>query len=101
MQQKATIFYGWWVLIACAAVQFYFSATVISSFTTLFNPIADEFGWAYALISLAATFRGFEVGFFAPLVGYFVDKFRPCTTISTLDEFIGQRIRLGKYAGRI
>jgi len=68
------IFYGWWVLLACALIQFYFGGTFFQGFTAIFNPITEEFGWSYALVSLAFTFRGFESGVLAPLVGFFVDK---------------------------
>lgn len=77
MLKKKTIFYGWWVLLACGLTQLFFSATFLSGFSALIDPIVDEFGWSYALVSLAFTFRGFEAGIFAPLVGFLVDRFRP------------------------
>jgi len=76
-QKKGGIFFGWWVLIACAITQLYFNSTFVSGFTAFFNPLVDEFGWSYALVSLGSTFRGFEMGIFAPVIGYFTDKFRP------------------------
>jgi MFS family permease len=69
------IFYGWWVLVACAVIQFYLGGVFFQGFTALFNPIADEFGWSYAIVSLAFTFRGFEAGVLAPITGILVDKF--------------------------
>jgi MFS family permease len=66
--------YGWWVLIACGAIQLYFAATFVSGFTALFNPIVNEFGWSYFVVSMASVFRGFQMGFMAPLIGYFVDR---------------------------
>jgi len=71
------IFYGWWVLVACAVIQFYLGGAFFQGFTALFNPIADEFGWSYAIVSLAFTFRGFEAGVLAPITGILVDKFGP------------------------
>ena len=69
------IFYGWWVLLACAVIQFYLGGAFFQGFTALFNPIADEFGWSYAIVSLAFTFRGFESGVLAPITGLLVDRF--------------------------
>ncbi len=43
-------------------------------FTAFFEPISEEFGWSYTQISLAASFRGFELGMLAPLVGLLVDR---------------------------
>jgi MFS family permease len=72
---KTKIFYGWWVLLGCAVIQFYFGGTFFQGFTAIFNPIKDEFGWSAALVSMAFSFRGFESGTLAPLTGFFVDKF--------------------------
>jgi MFS family permease len=74
---RKTFFYGWWVVIACAVIQFYLGGTFFQGFSALFNPIAEEFKWSYALVSLAFTFRGFESGIMAPIVGILVDKFGP------------------------
>jgi len=41
----------------------------------LFEPIREEFGWSYTQISFAASLRGLEMGIFAPLVGFLVDRF--------------------------
>ncbi|MDP2718393.1 MAG: MFS transporter [Dehalococcoidia bacterium] len=68
-------FYGWWVVIACAAIQFYLGGTFIYGFTAVFNPLTEEFGWSYAMTSLAFSFRGFETGLLAPAAGFLVDRF--------------------------
>ncbi|MBI2847735.1 MAG: MFS transporter [Chloroflexi bacterium] len=73
-KRKGKIFYGWWVLIACALIQFYFGGTFFRGFTALFNPIAEEFNWSYAVISLAFSFRGFESGIITPVLGFLVDR---------------------------
>ena len=44
-------------------------------FTAFFEPIAKEFGWSYTQISIAASLRGLELGIFAPLMGFLVDRF--------------------------
>lgn len=35
----------------------------------------EEFGWSYTQISFAASLRGLEMGIFAPLIGFLVDRF--------------------------
>jgi MFS family permease len=75
IKPKNKIFYGWFVLAACAIIQFYFGGTFFQGFTAIFNPISAEFGWSAALVSLAFTFRGFESGALAPIVGFFVERF--------------------------
>jgi len=69
------IFYGWWVVFACFLIAFYVSGTVMFGFTAFFEPIAKEFGWSYTQVSLAASLRGLELGIFAPVIGFFVDRF--------------------------
>ncbi|MBI2830526.1 MAG: MFS transporter [Chloroflexi bacterium] len=96
---RGKIFYGWWVLIACAAIQFYIGGTFFQGFTALFNPLASEFNWSYALVSLAFTARGFEMGIVAPVVGFLVDKFGPRrlvfagVIVSALGFFLFSRIQ--------
>jgi len=44
-------------------------------FTAFFEPIQREFNWSYTQISLATSLRGLEMGLFAPIVGFLVDRF--------------------------
>ena len=71
------IFYGWWVVFACFTIAVYVAGVVQFGFTAIFEPIANEFGWSYAQISLAASVRGLEMGFLAPLMGLLVDRLGP------------------------
>jgi len=73
----ASIFYGWWVVFACFFLGFYISGAVFAGFTAFFEPIAEEFGWSYTQISVAASIRGLEAGILAPIVGFLVDRFGP------------------------
>ena len=69
------IFYGWWIVLACFFIGLYVGGVVFYGFTAFFEPIREEFGWSYTQISFAASLRGLEMGFIAPLVGFFVDRF--------------------------
>ena len=71
------VFYGWWVVSACFLISLYLGGVVILGFTAFFEPIANEFGWSYAQISLAASLRGMEVGLLAPVLGLLVDRWGP------------------------
>lgn len=71
------IFYGWWVVSAGFLISLLLGGFVILGFTAFFEPIAHEFDWGYAHISLAASLRGAEVGLFAPLMGFLVDRWGP------------------------
>jgi sugar phosphate permease len=71
------IFYGWWIVLACSLISLYYGGTVPFGFTAFFEPIREELGWSYTQISLAASLRGLEMGIFAPLIGFLVDRFGP------------------------
>ena len=77
------IFYGWWVLGALFLITGYISGVVSFGFTSVFKPIADEFGWSYARVSIAASIRGLEIALLAPLVGLMLDRIGPRKLIFT------------------
>jgi len=76
-------FYGWWVLGALFLITGYISGVVSFGFTSVFKPIADEFGWSYARVSIAASIRGLEIALLAPLVGLLLDRIGPRKLIFT------------------
>ncbi len=69
--------YKWWVVAACTIVTACSGGLFNYAFTAFFNPIADEFAWSYALVSLAFSARGFENGIAAPIVGIITDRIGP------------------------
>ncbi len=71
------IFYGWYIVAACFIIALYMSGAVFYGFTAIFEPIAEEFGWSYTSISIAASIRGLEAGLLAPVVGIMVDRWGP------------------------
>ena len=76
-QRSPHIFYGWWIVGACFTLALYMSGAVFYGFTAIFEPIAEEFGWSYTSISIAASLRGLEAGLLAPVVGIMVDRWGP------------------------
>lgn len=71
------LFYGWWIVAACFLSWMLIGGTVILGFTAFFEPIADDFGWSYTHISLAASLRGVESGLLSPFAGFFFDRWGP------------------------
>jgi OFA family oxalate/formate antiporter-like MFS transporter len=76
-QKRPKVFYGWYIVGACLLITLYTHGIISFGFTAVFEPIADEFGWSYASISLAASLRGLEIGLMAHLMGILVDRWAP------------------------
>jgi len=75
--KRPKFFYGWYLVGASLLITLYISGIANFGFTALFEPIAEQFGWSYAQISLASSLRGLEMGLFAPIVGLLVDRLGP------------------------
>lgn len=73
----SNFYIGWKIVFILFFITFYIHGAFILGFTAIFEPIVNELGWSYTQISIAASIRGLEVGLFAPLMGFFVDRYGP------------------------
>jgi len=91
LEMPTRIFYGWWIVLAGFLLSFYISSIVFFGFTAFFEPLVKEFGWSYTEISFAASLRGLEMGLFAPLFGYLVDRYgtRKITFLGIISASLG------------
>lgn len=71
------IFYGWYIVAASVAINFYLSIVFFQGFQVFFLPILQEFGWTRALTSGAFSLRQLESGLLAPIMGFMVDRWGP------------------------
>jgi MFS family permease len=92
-----TIFYGWWIVLSCFTIGLYVSSILFFGFTAFIDPLVQEFGWSYTQVSFAASLRGLEMGIFAPLVGFLVDRFGPRRLILCGVIFVGFGLLLLSY----
>jgi len=76
-EKKGKLFYGWWIVIACAIQNIFAGGTFFYGFTAFFNPIREQFGWTSAQTALAFSLQRLEGGIAAPLVGYLFDRLGP------------------------
>lgn len=74
---KGGLFYGWWIVIANAAISFYVAGTFSYGSGVFINPIKQELGWSTTEIAFAFSIRSAESGPLSPIVGYFLDRFGP------------------------
>ena len=75
--KPSRVFYGWWVVGACLLMNLYTGGVIFFGFTAVFEPIANEFGWSYTQVSIAASLRGLGMSLLAPLIGLLVDRWGP------------------------
>ena len=69
------MFYGWWIVVIAFFTSIFGAAVIWYGFTAYFSPLINAFGWSYTAISLAASFRGIEVGVLDIFVGFLIDRF--------------------------
>jgi len=77
MLKLGKIFYGWWIVLVSAVLNFLIGGTFYYGFTIFFNPIRGSFGWTAAATSVAFIFQRLELGLLAPVAGLLVDRVGP------------------------
>ena len=75
--RKPKIFYGWYIVLAAAAINVYGAGVWFYGFPIFYKVLIDEFGWARATGALVVSLARVEGGLEAPIVGWFVDRFGP------------------------
>jgi OFA family oxalate/formate antiporter-like MFS transporter len=83
------VFYGWWIVAAGFFIAVYIGGFIHFGFTAVFEPIASDFGWSYTQISFAASLRGLQTSFLAPVVGLLMDRWGPRRLVFAGATFIG------------
>ncbi len=74
---RGRIFYGWYIVAASVAMNFYLSITFFQGFQAFFLPILEEFKWSRTEMSGAFSLRQLETGMLAPVIGILVDRWGP------------------------
>jgi OFA family oxalate/formate antiporter-like MFS transporter len=67
-------FYGWWVVIAAGTIILIASIAPLYLFSTLVDPLEDEFGWSRAAIGAGPSIAAVMAGLTMPVAGYLVDR---------------------------
>jgi OFA family oxalate/formate antiporter-like MFS transporter len=67
-------FYGWWVVLAAAIIILVAGAGPLYVFSTLVDPLEDEFGWSRATIGAGPSIAAVMAGLAVPVAGYLVDR---------------------------
>jgi sugar phosphate permease len=67
-------FYGWWVVLTAATIILIAGAGPLYVFSTLVDPLEEEFGWSRATIGAGPSIAAVMAGLAVPLAGYLVDR---------------------------
>ena len=68
-------FFGWWMVVVVGIGLFMGYVPIVGfTFSVFFNPIAEEFGWNRAQVSLAFSFSLLGLSVAMPLAGRLVDR---------------------------
>jgi MFS family permease len=80
------VFYGWWIVAACAGIQWLAAMTWMHSYGAYAVLLQEDFGWSMSVLSLAFALTRLESGLLGPVQGWLVDRFGPrrILTIGTL-----------------
>ena len=70
---RKPIYYGWIIVATCFFITFLTVGTR-TSFGAFVNPMKDDLGWNFGLISLAAAIGMLAGGIYQPFAGYLFDK---------------------------
>ncbi|MFC1944256.1 MFS transporter [Chloroflexota bacterium] len=68
------VFYGWWIVLACAVINLYGGGAFYYGFSVFFKEIKEAFGWTALVVSLAPSLRSLESGIAAPIMGALTDR---------------------------
>ena len=79
---QGTVYYGWWIVIMAAVVQFFFSLLWMQSYGAYTVVLHQEFGWSMTLLSGAFALTRVESGLLGPLQGWLVDRYGPRLILS-------------------
>lgn len=71
------IFYGWWIVLSAAVIQFVGVGMGIFTFGVFLKPLAQEFGWSRGEISWGISLLSITQIFMAPMYGRWIDRHHP------------------------
>ena len=74
---EGKFFYGWVMVLACAAIQWLSAVTWMHSYGAYTVLLQAEFGWSMTILSLAFALTRLESGLLGPIQGWLVDRFGP------------------------
>lgn len=69
------MFYGWWIVFACAAIIVLAGGPFFYGFSVFVDPLVQDFGWSTLATAAAFSLRSEVSAIAAPVAGVLVDRF--------------------------
>ena len=88
-RSDSTMFYGWWVVVACFASMSMAGGIGNLSFPIFLKPLTQEFGWSRAQVSGGISAFMLAITLTAPFVGRAVSRYGPRTVMIPAAFFVG------------
>ena len=98
MQQRpsAPLFYGWWVVLACAVGLFWGPPVTVFCFPVFLKPLMQDFHAGRAAVSLGFTLHLLAIAVSAPLAGWLIDRYGSRKVILLATSMFGSILLLNK-----
>lgn len=77
IHQRSKIFYGWWIVLSAAVIQFVGVGIGIFTFSVFLKPLAQEFDWSRGEISWGLSLLSITQIFMQPMYGRWIDRYHP------------------------
>ncbi|MBI2304778.1 MAG: MFS transporter [Chloroflexi bacterium] len=74
---RPKVFYGWWIVLAGAAISAVNGGVYFYGFGTFFTPLVNEFGWTRTALAGAFSLSRLEGGLMGPMEGWLTDRLGP------------------------
>src|SRR5579863_9240230 len=96
VQPRTAIFYGWWVVLACAVGLFWGPPVTVFSFPVFLKPLMQDFHAGRAAVSLGFTLHLIAIAVGAPLAGWLIDRYGSRKVILSATSMFGSILLLNK-----
>ena len=97
VRPPSALFYGWWVVLACAVGLFWGPPVTVFCFPVFLKPLMQDFHAGRAAVSLGFTLHLITIAVSAPLVGFLIDRYGSRKVIPLATSMFGSILLLNRF----